>query len=264
VEEYGLGLYREVLSDAGMVLPAVRVDELGARVAELTDLHAESVLLTPAHQFPTGYALSADRRVAVLEWARSAHRFVLEDDYDGEFRFDRKPIGALQGLDPDRVVYFGTASKSIAPALRLGWIVVPAELLPAVLAAKGSVETVSVLDQLTLAEFITSGAFDRHVRSRRQGYRRRREQLAAALAEHAPHVHLSGMQAGLQALLELPAGTEAATVRAAAARGLTVSGLAEFHHEARSTRDALVVNYSAVSESAWPAVLEALCAVLPR
>jgi GntR family transcriptional regulator / MocR family aminotransferase len=260
VEEYGLDLYRALLTDAGLAIPPLRVDADGARVGELTDVAA--VLLTPAHQFPTGVALSAERRAAVLDWARGTGALILEDDYDGEFRYDRKPVGALQGLDPDHVVYFGTASKSLAPALRVAWMVTPGHLIPDVTAAKGRVETVSVLDQLTLADFITAGAFDRHIRARRQTYRRRREQMVAALAHAAPDVRVLGMAAGLQAVLQLPPGTEITALRAAARHGLTVSRLADFHHDSRPDRDALVINYSAVSDSAWDGTLAALVAAL--
>lgn len=268
VEGYGLGLYRDLLTDAGLHTPGLAIDDQGARTDDLADLaNVGAVLLTPAHQFPTGFALSPDRRAAVLDWARTTGGIILEDDYDGEFRYDRKPIGALQGLDPDRVVYFGTASKSLAPAVRVAWMVVPENLLPDISAVKGDVEIVSVLEQLTLAEFITSAAFDRHVRSRRQSYRRRRDQLVAALAERAPTVRVTGMAAGLQAVLELPPGTEGRVRQAAARRGLMVSGMAEFRHEAHAPQasrpDALVVNYSAVSDSAWAGALDALCSVMP-
>jgi GntR family transcriptional regulator/MocR family aminotransferase len=269
VEAYGLDLYRELLTDAGLSIPPLLVDEHGARTDELASLSGVgAVLLTPAHQFPTGFALSPQRRAAAVDWARTTGGLILEDDYDGEFRYDRKPVGALQGLDPERVVYFGTASKSLAPALRVAWMVVPEHLLPDITAAKGPVETVSVLEQLTLAEFITSGAFDRHVRSRRQSYRRRRDQLVTALAQGAPDVPVTGMAAGLQAVLELPPGTVSRVLQGAARQGLMVSAMAEFRHEALAdqhagTRDALVVNYSAVSDSAWGGALKALCSVMP-
>jgi GntR family transcriptional regulator/MocR family aminotransferase len=264
VESYGLDLYRALLTDAGLEIPPLAVDEQGARIEELTGLNGVgAVLLTPAHQFPTGFALSPERRAAALDWARTTGGLILEDDYDGEFRYDRKPVGALQGLDPERVVYFGTASKSLAPALRVAWMVVPGHFLPEVTAAKGRVEMVSVLDQLTLAEFITSGAFDRHVRARRQSYRRRREQLVAAVA-----VRVTGMAAGLQAVLQLPPGTEESVRLVAARHGLLVSGMAEFRHEALGRppagQDALVVNFSAVSDSAWEGALRALRSVLPE
>ncbi|MFF1876326.1 PLP-dependent aminotransferase family protein [Leifsonia sp. NPDC058230] len=267
VEGYGLGLYRALLSDAGLRIPPLLVDDDGARTGDLKDLGADAVLLTPAHQFPTGVALAPARRADVRDWARASGGLILEDDYDGEFRYDRTPVGALQGLDPERVLYFGTASKSLAPALRVGWMVVPESILPEILAAKGRVETVSVLDQLTLAEFVTSGAFDRHVRSRRQNYRRRRDQLISALAQSSPEVRVKGMAAGLQALIELPRGTEAAVVQAAARLGLMVSGMAEFRHEAlhatAAVHDGLVVNFSAISDSAWEGALDLLCSVMP-
>jgi GntR family transcriptional regulator / MocR family aminotransferase len=267
VEAYGLGLYRDLLRGAGLDIPALAVDEQGAYTDELTRLEVDAVLLTPAHQFPTGHALSPDRRAAVRDWARVTGGLILEDDYDGEFRYDRKPVGALQGLDPEHVVYFGTASKSLAPALRIGWMVVPEHVLADVVAAKGSVETVSVLEQLTLAEFIGSGAFDRHVRSRRQTYRRRRDQLVAALAQSSPGVRVAGMAAGLQAVLELPPGSEGRILEDAARHGLLVSSLSEFRHESLvrddDARDALVVNYSALSDSAWEGALRALCSVMP-
>lgn len=268
VEGYGLSIYRDVLRDEGIDIPPLEVDEEGARVDELGEMkRAGAVLLTPAHQFPTGYALSTERRARVLDWARTTAALVLEDDYDGEFRYDRKPVGALQGLDPDHVVYFGTASKSVAPALRLAWIVVPKHLVPAVTRAKGRVDTVSVLDQLTFTEFVTSGAFDRHVRGRRQNYRHRREQLIQALASEAPDVRVIGMAAGLQAVLVLPTGTEARVLQAAARQGLIVSGLSEFRHPQAAAvpfwRDGLVVNFSAISDSAWPGALQSLCRILP-
>ena len=270
VESYGLDLYRDLLADLGLALPALRVDADGARTDELPALPGVgAVLLTPAHQFPTGVALSPDRRAAVLDWAHRTGGLIVEDDYDGEFRYDRQPVGALQGLDPARVAYLGTASKSLAPALRLAWMVLPKEWVPKVAAVKGPVDGTSVLEQLTFAEFISSGGFGRHVRAMRQRYRRRRDQLITALAEHAPRVWVTGMAAGLQAVIELPPGTEEQVLRSAARHGLSVSGLSEFRHRGagesspRPERDALVVNYSAVSDSAWPRALDALCRSLP-
>jgi GntR family transcriptional regulator/MocR family aminotransferase len=259
-ESYGLGLYRDVLTETGLRIPPLAVDERGARTDEL-DGTVDAALLTPAHQFPTGAALSPDRRAHALRWAQRTGGLILEDDYDGEFRYDRAPVAALQGIDPDHVAYFGTASKSVAPALRVAWMVVPRRLVPAVLAAKGAVETVSVIDQLTLAEFIASGAFDRNVRLRRQNYRRRREQLTATLSDSSPAYRLIGMQAGLQAVIALPAGLESATLQAAASRGLIMSGLSEFRHpdaDRAGEIDGLVVNFSAISDSAWPSTLSLL------
>ena len=271
VESHGLDIYRHLLSDAGFETPSLAVDERGARTDELPGLSAVgAVLLTPAHQFPTGVALSPDRRTAAVDWARATGGLVLEDDYDGEFRYDRQPIGALQGLDPERVAYFGTASKSLAPGLRLGWMVLPEDLVQEVALIKRSVETTSVLEQLTLAEFIRSGAFDRHVRVMRQRYRRRRDEIVATLAERAPWIRVTGLAAGLQAVIELPPGTEEAVLEAAARRGLMVSGMTEFRVPDPAGRgrqadpDALVVNFAAPSDSAWAGALAALCSVMPR
>ena len=182
VESYGFDIYRDLLTGAGLRTPPLYVDERGARTDDLARLRGVgAVLLTPAHQYPTGVALRPDRRAAAIDWARATGGLVLEDDYDGEFRYDRQPVGALQGLDPERVVYFGSASKSLAPGLRLAWMVLPEDLVPEIVAAKGNVDWSSALEQLTLAEFIASGAYDRHVRSMRMRYRRRRDQLVDGL-----------------------------------------------------------------------------------
>ncbi|MFD3455096.1 PLP-dependent aminotransferase family protein [Streptomyces sp. NPDC058691] len=271
VEAYGLDIYRDLLTDAGLRTPPLAVDEHGVRTDDLARLRGVgAVLMTPAHQYPTGVALRPDRRTAAVDWARAGGGLILEDDYDGEFRYDRQPVGALQGLDPERVVYFGSASKSLAPGVRLGWMVLPEDLVPEIVAAKGYGDYMSsALEQLTLAEFITSGGYDRHVRSMRLRYRRRRDELVAALARRAPDVHVTGMAAGLQAVLELPPGTERSTVEAAARHGLAISGLTEFRYETADPggqlpeRDALVVNYAAPSQSAWAGALDALCEVLP-
>jgi len=270
IEAYGFDGYRELLANTGLQIPALHVDDCGARTDALTDLKGvAAVLLTPAHQYPTGVALSPDRRAAAVDWARTTGGLILEDDYDGEFRYDRQPVGALQGLDPERVVYFGSASKSLAPGLRLAWMVVPEEFVPETVVAKGNVDWSSALEQLTLAEFIASGAYDRHVRLMRLRYRRRRDQLVAAVAKRSRRVRITGMAAGLQAVLDLPAGTENSVVQDAASRGLGISGLSQFRCEEAGPgwdfpeRDALVVGYAGPSDSAWPSALETLCAVLP-
>ncbi|OIK28138.1 PLP-dependent aminotransferase family protein [Streptomyces malaysiense] len=263
VESYGLDVYWGLLQAAGLATPALPWDELGTDPGPLTTEGA--VLLTPAHQFPMGMPLHPDRRTAVVDWARRTGSLVLEDDYDGEFRYDRQPVGALQGLDPDRVVYLGTASKSLAPGIRLGWMVLPPALAEEVIAAKGHVDTVGVLEQLTLAEFLTSGAYDRQVRAARLRYRRRRDALAAAVAERAPGVRVTGVAAGLHVLLRLPPGTESSVVQAAAWQGLALHGLS-FHRHPEAVAepvDALVVGYGTPPDSGWTGALEALCRVLP-
>ncbi|MFF1838753.1 PLP-dependent aminotransferase family protein [Streptomyces sp. NPDC058231] len=267
VESYGLGFHRSILTAAGVRTVPLALDEHGARTGELTGLPGvRGVLLTPAHQFPTGGPLHPRRRTAVIDWARTGGGVVLEDDYDGEFRYDREPVGALQGLDPDRVVHLGSVSKSLSPAVRLGWMVLPGHLVGPVLAAKGEREAwASVLDQLTLAELIESGHYDRHIRRMRQRYRRRRDQLAAALAAHAPHIAPTGVAAGLHAVLRLPPGTERSTVKAAAWQGLGLDPLSGFRHPAATmpSEDGLVVGYATPPDHAYGAALEALCRALP-
>ncbi|MEV8406231.1 PLP-dependent aminotransferase family protein [Streptomyces niveus] len=270
VESYGLDFHRDILTAAGLHTPALALDELGTRTEELISGQGElravdAVLTTPAHQFPTGAALHPDRRAAMVDWARGAGGLILEDDYDGEFRYDRQPVGALQGLDPERVVYLGTASKSLAPGLRLAWMVLPKALVGEVVEAKGDVATVpSALDQLTLAEFIASGAYDRHVRSMRLRYRRRRDQLVEALAERARECRVTGISAGLHAVVELPPGTDERTmIEAAAWQGLGIQGLSGFRHPSVAPgRAALVIGYGAPTDSAWTGALDALCRVL--
>ncbi|MYT26405.1 aminotransferase class I/II-fold pyridoxal phosphate-dependent enzyme, partial [Streptomyces sp. SID7760] len=250
----------------GLRTRPLAVDDAGARTQDLAGpvgAGAGAVLLTPAHQFPTGAALTPARRAAAVDWARSTGALIVEDDYDGEFRYDGQSVGALQGLDPDRVVYLGTASKSLAPGLRMGWMVVPPGLLDEVVAAKGRTDwTSSAVDQLTLAEFIRSGAYDRHVRGMRLRYRRRRDELVAAVSGR---VAVSGIAAGLHAVLDLPAGTEAAALRSAAWQDLAVVPLSFFAHpDARlPRREALVVGYGTPPTSAWSATLAALLAALP-
>ncbi|MEV1064479.1 PLP-dependent aminotransferase family protein [Streptomyces sp. NPDC050263] len=272
VEAYGLDFHRELLTAAGVRTVPLPLDADGARVDRLG--RERAVLLTPAHQFPTGGPLHASRRAAVIDWARARGGVIVEDDYDGEFRYDRKPVGALQGLDPERVIYIGSVSKSLSPALRLGWMVLPERYVDGVLAAKGEREAwASVLDQLSLADLVGSGAYDRHVRRMRQRYRGRRDRLVEALAAQAPHVEVTGVAAGLHAVLRLPPGTERAALKAAAWQGVALDGLAAFRHPGTgmaagtatdpAAEDGLVVGYATPPEHAYAAALDALCQVLP-
>ncbi|MFE0703296.1 PLP-dependent aminotransferase family protein [Streptomyces sp. NPDC058872] len=266
VESYGLALHDGLLRRAGLRTPVLGFDERGTRTGELTEVRdCGAVLMTAAHQYPLGGALPPERRAAVVDWARASGGLVLEDDYDGEFRYDRQPVGALQGLDPEHVVYFGTASKSLAPGLRLGWMVLPQDLVEDVVAVKGAADWASSTpDQLAFAEFLRSGAYDRHVRAMRLRYRRRRDQLVAAVAAHSPGTAVSGIAAGLHAVLTLPPGTERATLRAAAWRGLTVQGVDQFRRPGVPvTLEGLVVGYATPPDSGWQGALRALCGILP-
>jgi GntR family transcriptional regulator/MocR family aminotransferase len=188
---------------------------------------------------------------------------IIEDDYDGEFRYDRQPVGAMQALAPEHVVYAGTASKSLAPGLRLGWLVLPARLIAETVAAKRLTGGPSALDQLTMAEFMASGAYDRHVRRARLAYRRRRDKLVAALQRHVPEARITGIVAGLHVVVELPQGRREDVVVASARRhGLMVEGLGVYSAAGQGHNPALVVGYATPPEHAFDAAIEVLCAVI--
>jgi GntR family transcriptional regulator / MocR family aminotransferase len=262
VEAYGLPLHREVAVASGLALKPLPVDNDGVMLDQAGD--AEAMLLTPAHQFPLGVVLGPERRHETVGWARAGGHLVIEDDYDGEFRYDRQPVGALQALDPDHVVYAGSASKSLAPGLRLGWLVVPPHLIDDVTSAKRLADVhSSTLDQLALAEFIASGAYDHHVRRSRLAYRRRRDRLAAALRQNAPQVHITGIAAGLHALLELPPGSiEDDLVTRAARQGIAVEGLQAYRCGEAEHVPAIVVGYAAPPQHALTNAIARLCAIL--
>ena len=187
------------------------------------------MLVTPAHQFPTGAVLSPPRRRALIAWARDVDGYVIEDDYDAEYRYDRHPVGAMQGLAPDRVIYSGTLSKSLAPGLRLGWLVLPAPLVGPIATSRMLIDhSTSVPVQATFAEFLANGDLDRHLRRMRRVYRERRDVLIAALAKWLPAATPSGIAAGLHVLVTLPAGLdEAELAECAEAAGIRVYPLGE-------------------------------------
>ncbi|MEU9379885.1 PLP-dependent aminotransferase family protein [Streptomyces sp. NPDC048279] len=262
VEPYAPDRYRGLLAAASLETLPLPWDPHGTDPVppEGTD----AVLLTPAHQFPLGTTLQRDRRTAVVDWARRTGGLVLDDDYDGEFQFDHQSVGALQGLAPDCVVYLGTASNTLAPGLRLAWMALPPALAEEAVAAKGQIDSCEVLSQLTMAEFITSGAYGRHLRAARRRYRDRRDSLVTALARHAPKVQVTGTSAGLHTVLSLPSGAEQGVLQSAARQGLRVAGLSRYRH-ARSRHampDALVVGYGTPSDAVWPQALSALMGIL--
>ena len=266
VELFGLRAQRASLARAQLRCPPLTVDSHGADVRALDGIaDAGGVLLTPSHQFPLGVPLRSDRRAAVVDWARRTGGLIIEDDYDGEFRYDRSPVGALQGIDPEHVIYMGTASKSLAPGLRLGWLVLPNRLVHAVGGQRGErEETSSFVDQLAMAEFIVSGSYDRHIRTMRAQYSRRREQLVAAVARSSPQTTVAGMPAGLHVMLELAGADESALSRQRAWRRLGVDGLDLFRHpQADSKRNGLVIGFASPAPSAWSAALDALIRLLP-
>jgi len=266
VEAFGLSSQRASLMAAGMRCPPLTVDADGADVMALDDMaEVGGVLLTPSHQFPLGMSLHSDRRAAVIDWARRTGGVIIEDDYDGEFRYARGLIGALQGVDPEHVIYMGTVSKSLAPGLRLGWLALPERLVDAVARQKGETEETSgFVEQLAMAEFIASGSYDRHIRTMRAQYRRRREELVTAVARSSPESTVTGMHAGLHVVLELAGGDESGLSRQLAWRQLGVRGLDQYRHpETDSGRDGLVIGYAAPAPSAWSGALDALVGLLP-
>jgi GntR family transcriptional regulator / MocR family aminotransferase len=234
---------------AGLEVVGVPVSEDGVRVEALDGLDADALVLTPSHQWPTGAVLSARSRAAVVRWARERDALVVEDDYDAEYRYDRAPIGALQGIAPDRVIYAGTASKTLAPGLRLGWLVPPAQLVDRVAEAKALADRGSpVLDQLAFADFVDRGEFDRHLRRMRPVYRRRRDALLAALRAELPGFEPAGIAAGLHLVAYLPPGLDEATAIAAAAeRGVAVYGL-EPYRLTHPGRPGLIFGYATLDE----------------
>ncbi len=252
MEDPSFVYHRHIVRRAGLEPVPVPVDDGGMRIDLLVRSGADVALVTPAHQSPTGVVLAPDRRTALVAWAEEHDTIVIEDDYDAEHRYDRDPVGALQGLAPERVVYGGTASKTLAPALRLGWVAVPAALANDVAYEKGLADAGSpVLEQLVLADLIERGDLDRHLRRTRAANRRRRDALGAALAEHLPQARLRGVAAGLHAAIELPDGCdEAAIVVAAAERGVRVEGLSVHRFAPEDGRPALLVGYGALGEQA--------------
>jgi GntR family transcriptional regulator / MocR family aminotransferase len=228
---------------------ACRVDEDGIRIEALEVTDADALILTPSHQWPTGAVLSARARAAALRWAERRGALIIEDDYDAEYRYDRAPIGAMQGLAPERVIYAGTASKTLAPGLRLGWLVVPGHLVNDVSEAKSLADRGSpVLDQLAFADFLGRGEFDRHLRRMRPLYRRRRDTLIQALRELLPDVEPAGIAAGLHLVGYLPSDLEERSViEAAARRGIAVYGLSQYRVSGHG-RAGLIFGYATLDE----------------
>jgi GntR family transcriptional regulator/MocR family aminotransferase len=255
LEDPGPRQHDEIVRRAGMRPVAVPVDRAGLDVDALRRSGARAVLVTPAHQCPTGVVMGPERRQALVEWAAEVDGIVLEDDYDAEFRYDRQPVGSLQGLAPDRVVALGSLSKTLAPGIRLGWLLVPPALVGPVvreklLTSRGA----PALDQLALAALLESGRYDRHVRRMWEVYRRRRAVLAGAVAEHLSGLRLVGLEAGCHAVLELPAGaTEDEVVQSALRRAVRVYGLSRYRVDAPRAGEAnvpaaLVLGYGNVNE----------------
>jgi len=247
---YGDGETSAAAVHCGIDTVPVPVDEYGIDVSALEASGARAVLVTPAHQWPTGVVLAPQRRHALVAWAQQCDGVIIEDDYDAEFRYDRDPIGALHGLAADRVVHLGTVSKSLAPAVRLGWILCPSWLADGIIEEKKLTDRGSpVLDQLTLATLVRSGRYDRHLRRMRSLYGRRRQALVDALGAHTPDIRLTGLAAGFHAVAHLPAHLDEATVIAAARdRSVGLYGMSTYRASRSATPPQLLMGFGNLTE----------------
>jgi GntR family transcriptional regulator / MocR family aminotransferase len=248
---------RRVLARAGLQPIPIAVDAEGLCVDRLPQSGADAVTLTPAHQHPTGVVLSGRRRTELLAWLRERDAIAVEDDYDAEYRYDRTAVGALQGLDPERVVYAGSLSKTLAPALRIGWLVLPPALLDAVCAAKLRADRgTGRIEQHALADFLARGEMDRHIRRMRALYRRRRDRLVEALEEVLPEANISGVAAGLHVTAGLPEDDDEEAIREEAAeRRVALETMNEFRWDGGEGAPALVLGYGQLPEPAIPAAV---------
>jgi GntR family transcriptional regulator/MocR family aminotransferase len=246
---------------AGLEPVLVDVDEEGVRVDQLAG--ADAVLLTPAHQFPVGVPLSGARRSALLAWLRAREAIAIEDDYDAEYRYDRAAVGSLQGLAPEHVIYAGSASKTLAPALRISWLVVPSRLVDAVareklLADRGTAH----IEQHAFADFLRSGELDRHLRRMRALYRARRDALVAALARELPEAEVAGISAGMHVTVRLPEGDEQAIVAEAARRRVAVELASQYGTALPPAGPRLVLGYGQIAEPSIAPGVAALAAAV--
>jgi GntR family transcriptional regulator / MocR family aminotransferase len=252
VEEPG-PTYREIVaSRAGIEAVPVPVDGHGINVGALAVSGAAAVVVTAAHQAPTGVVMAPERRHALLAWARRHDAIVIEDDYDSELRYDREPIGTLQGLAPDRVALLGSVSKPLAPGLRLGWIACPPQLAgPLAHGKRYDDRGCPALDQLALAALLNSGRFDRHLRRMRTVYAARREALVRALRAHAPSTRISGLAAGFHAVASLPGHTDEQTVVSSArTRSIGLHGMSAYRFDGATQPLQLVLGFGNLTEGA--------------
>jgi GntR family transcriptional regulator/MocR family aminotransferase len=262
-EEPGSAGVRTHLDGQGLRPVPIPVDRGGLDVAALARAGLVAVVVTPAHQFPTGVVLAPDRRAALVEWARVSGGLIVEDDYDAEFRYDREPVACVQGLAPDVVALVGSTSKALAPGLRLGWLAVPGRLRPTVAAAKAAADLGGpVLEQLAFADLLATGGYDRHLRRARRLHRQRRDALVSALDRYLPGVRVSGVAAGLHLVVELPAGTDdAALAGRARAVGLGPLPLSALRLTAGGP-PGLVLGYAAQTPDELTAAVRALATLL--
>ena len=262
VEDPGWPRLAEAVRQAGLEPVPVGVDDQGLRVTDLDARRGTRAVLTaPAHQFPRGVVLSAQRRAALLDWAHRVDGLVLEDDYDAEFRYDRSPVSTMQGMDSRRVVLLGSLSKTLSPALRMGWMLLPSRWADA-LRSETAPSLPPTLDQLAFARLLTSGAYDRHLRRARRAFRVRRDLLVAELARRLPGCEVSGAAAGLHLVVHLPDGVPAsAVVREAETRGVHVVDL-DRYRASGSGPPALVLGYGNITDALVPEAVAVLAEVV--
>ena len=266
MENPGFAMHRPVLRQGGQRVIPLPVDERGADIEALGAEVPAAVVVTPAHQYPTGVTMHPMRRHALTTWARASDAIIIEDDYDGEFRYERQPIGALQGTAPDQVVYLGTTSKTLAPGLRLGWMVLPHRWIDPLITVKVRADlSAPTITQLTAAEMITGHRYDRHIRTMRLRYRRRRDLLLGVLNAIKPGV-VTGIAAGMQVPVALPATgpSEREIILAAADEGLAIEGLSRHWHGGVAPSRGLLIGFSKPSEAAYPAAVSLLARILRR
>jgi GntR family transcriptional regulator / MocR family aminotransferase len=263
IESPSLVEERPTIQASGLRLEPCPVDAHGIRTDDLSRRSPAGVLVTPAHQFPTGAVLAPARRTELVTWATRVDALIIEDDYDAEFRYDRTAVGALQGLDPQRVVHVGTASKTLAPGVRLGWMSLPAQLVDEIRAAKAAADSGSPsMDQLALAEMLASGEYDRHVARARQVYRRRRDRLVESLGRRLPALRVEGAAAGLHVVLRLPQHVDDSAVTSAAAEaGVGVRALSAMSLLPGGA-PGLLLGYGRLATDAIDAAVASLAAVI--
>jgi GntR family transcriptional regulator/MocR family aminotransferase len=257
VESPGHPWRHGVLVESGLEIVPVPVDELGLQVDRLPDVDA--LVLSPGHQYPLGVVLSPERRRALVDWAVAGNRLIVEHDHDGHFRYDGRPVGALQALAPEHVAYVGGVSALLAPTLRLGWVLLPAALIvPFGELVLMTVGCAPRLTQLALAQLIASGGMDRHLRKARSVYRVRREVAIQAIERHLPDAEVGGAPVGL--FVHVSLRDEARALEAARSRGIVVHGVLE--NALADGRPGLALGFAAEPEARLRRAIRELGAAL--
>lgn len=259
-------VHHAVVERAGVPVVGIDVDRDGIDVARLWSRSPGAVVVAPGHQFPTGAYLSQERRAAIVEFARERDAFVIEDDYDAGLRYDREPTGALQAVDPERVVYLGSTSKTLAPGLRLGWAVLPDALFGAVREElELSTLQVSALLQLAFADFLCRGEFARHVRRMRTLYRHRRNALVHALERRLAKPTITGVAAGLHLVVEVESFEQEATiVELARPRRCVLESLSDHALPGYAGPPGILVGYGMTSDASIPDVAQQLAEMIEQ